>query len=687
MISIFKKLLFNRITLAQLISSALMLSTSLHAGFNNIAVIPQPSQMQVKEGQFEITANTQIILLNSSPQVKKSASIFLQRIKQSTGFNLEILELSKARKSNNSKLLLSLVSTEEIKGKEAYHISVDKNQIKLNASTNTGIFYGLQTLLQLLPVEIYSSSVISDIDWTVPCAIINDESRFEWRGYMLDVSRHFFNKDALLRQIDFLAMHKINRFHLHLTDDTGWRIEIKKYPRLSTVGAFYTVENENDKAIGGFYTQADLKEIVQYAEDRQVMIIPEIDLPGHARALAKSCPEVICNPESLITIKPHYDGVGPNVVCPSKEITYEIITDILTEVADIFPSPYIHLGGDEVSKRYWDKCKHCREGAGVEAGDSDAVKWGKLDLIPMFMRRLNDIARSLNKTMIGWDEIAENEIPEGAIIQSWRGGFPGLKAAERGHKVIMSPSPYLYLDYPEGRVTLEEVYHFKPFVRYDSKVIKNNVIGMEACLWTESVADSATIDYLTWPRMSALSESAWSPDKKLNYSNFMHKLKTHKKRLKLLGINHTPIHPGTLVARLTPDMQALKGDIIDIDLSPHIQEDGTWVMTATWDGANGLSTSESLLIIDNKVVQTLPAMSLGWRDLNNKTNLYVKDLKPKSTITLRMKLRRKEKELAKEIDTFCRIYIQKTDEEKSSSNQGSNKFSQARKDYEPKDFE
>lgn len=440
-------------------------------------------------------------------------------------------------------------------GIEGYTLTVQPDRIDLKASQPAGLFYAVQTLIQLMPPAVYQpASASNKIKIRIPCVEIKDRPRFGWRGLMLDVSRHFFPPEFIYRFIDFLAMHKLNTFHWHLVDDQGWRIEIKKYPKLTEVGAWRVDREANhwnarepqkpgEKATcGGFYTQDEIRDIVSYATNRYITIIPEIEMPGHTTAALAAYPEYSCSggPFSVLP-----GGVWPitDIFCAGKEETFIFLEDILTEVMDLFPSRFIHIGGDEATKTEWEKCPLCRERIQKE-GLKDVE-----ELQSYFIRRIERFLNSHERRLIGWDEILEGGLAPQATVMSWRGTQGGIDAARLGHDVVMSPTSHCYFDYYQGDpdveplaiggyLPLSRVYEFDPVPGELSAEESSFILGGQANLWTEYVSTPEHAEYMLFPRTAALAEAVWTlPDLK-DWTDFAARLEGQLARYKAAGINY-----------------------------------------------------------------------------------------------------------------------------------------------------
>ncbi len=517
-------------------------------------LIPQPVEMQQTGGLYEIIKTSTISY--DAPEALKIADMFSQKLNLSTGF------ATKPQKGNTGSIQFNLNKPAvPTLGKEGYTLVSSANGVVITANEPAGLFYGMQTLLQLLPKEIESKTTVN-VAWTVPAVKITDYPRFAWRGLMLDVSRNFFTKEEVEKYIDQMARYKYNTFHWHLTDDNGWRIEIKSLPKLTEVGAWRVPRygqfggraepKEGEKAtVGGFYTQSDIKEIIQFAQDRFVTILPEIDVPGHSMAAIASYPELSCTKDPNTKVNPgssfsewFKDGTFKmridNTLNPSDEKVYEFLDKVFTEMAAIFPNPYIHVGGDECYKGFWTK------DAGCQALMKKMNMTKPEELQAYFMKRVETILKSKGKKLIGWDEILEGGLAPEATVMSWRGIKGGIEAAKLGHYVVMSPTTFGYLDYQQGEETIEpqiyaglrlnKCYSFNPV---PDGVDAKYILGGQGNLWTEQVVTLHHAEYMTWPRAWALAEDFWSPDASKNWDNFIQRVEKQFDRSDLEGVNYS----------------------------------------------------------------------------------------------------------------------------------------------------
>ncbi len=482
-------------------------------------LIPYPEKVEIKNGSFLLTSET--ILICEDDFIK---SYFIEKIKEFTGIQLVSSNTKKKAKSN-SQIIFELDKSFEINNDEAYQLSITKNYIKLTANSTTGLFRGLQTIFQLIPPEIKSSKKGSPVN--LQCCTIEDKPRFKWRGLNLDCSRHFMTKDFIKRYIDILAYYKFNTLHWHLTDDQGWRIEIKKYPKLTQIGAWR--KESNDSIYGGFYTQDDIKEIVEYAKSRFINVVPEIEMPGHCLASLAAYPENSCTggPFEVTNLW----GVMKDVYCAGRDSTFYFLQDILDEVINLFPSEYIHIGGDEVLKDRWKACPKCQARIKQEGLKDEH------ELQSYFIQRIVNYLESKNKKAIGWDEILEGGLAKGAIVQSWRGYEGAIQAARQKHFTICSPTFYTYLNYEPDNVDLKTVYSFEPIPEELNDEEKKFILGGEANLWTE-YAPQETVDSKLFPRLLALSEVFWAFPQNKNYDDFYNRVQQTYSDLNALSIKY-----------------------------------------------------------------------------------------------------------------------------------------------------
>jgi hexosaminidase len=509
-----------------------------------LTIIPMPAKAVLNTGNFAITKNT--VIYCNSKELSTVAEYLVTKIAGATGFNLQIKEGS--GKGINFEISGTSDST---LGNEGYKLQVTPKNVVLTANKANGVFYGIQSLLQMLPPQIKSSSLQKDVEWKIPCVEIEDTPRFPWRGLMLDVSRHFFAKEEVKAYIDQLAEYKMNVFHWHLSDDQGWRIEIKSLPKLTEIGAWRAErvgdwwqrnprEENEPVTYGGFYTHEDIKEVVQYAKDRFVEVVPEIDVPGHSLSTIVAYPEISCTQTVKdINVGNKFYTVDENSLCPGKELTFEYLDKIFTEIALLFPSDYIHVGGDECYKGFWSKCPDCQKRI-----QNEKLK-DTYELQSYFIKRLEKMLEAKNKKLVGWDEILEGGLAPNATVMSWRGMENGIQAAKAGHQVIMTPTNHCYLDLYQGEPSVEpatysmcrlsDSYQFEPV---PEGVDPSLILGGQGNLWSEAVPTFRHAEYMTWPRGWALAEVFWSSKENRNWENFVKRVEDHFVRADFGKINY-----------------------------------------------------------------------------------------------------------------------------------------------------
>lgn len=503
-----------------LIASALICTCQLeqtregaHTPMNTIMLLlPRPKEIILKEGFYNLKSNCAI---TAKGNARHSASILADEINKLTNYNITIND----RKGN---IILSIERPLKVDD-ESYRISITPGLIQLSSHSETGLFRATSTLLQLFMLS-HSENSTGPIE--IPCAEIGDAPAFRWRGLNLDCVRHFLSKEYILRTIDVLALYRMNVLHLHLTDDQGWRLEIQKYPKLTEVGAWRV---ESGKKYGGFYSQKEMKEIIDYATQRHITVVPEIEMPGHAQAALAAYPALSCtgNPIEVSTRW----GIHKDVFCAGKEETFKFLEDVLDEVIRLFPSKYIHIGGDECLMLRWKRCPLCQKRM-REEGISDV----KL-LQGYFLRRIESYLKSKGKIAIGWDEIIDGGLPANVIVQSWR-GFRGAEfAASSKHDTIVSPTSHCYFDYGLTYTGLEKVHSFSPIPPMLPLGDEEYILGSEACMWTEFTPESK-INFMLYPRLIVLSEALWSHPAGKNFSEFLTRLRAHYRIFSALGVQY-----------------------------------------------------------------------------------------------------------------------------------------------------
>lgn len=504
-------------------------------------IIPQVTTHEARAGAFVLSQDT--VLVAQGGAVNEAEKL-AARLRSSTGFALPVQS-----QPTGNVIALTLDSSLAHLGDEGYVLEVTPAHIDIRASQVAGLFYAGITLLQLLPPAVFSDAPQANVTWSVSCCRVEDQPRFKWRGMHLDVARHFMPMEFVKKFIDLLALHKMNTFHWHLTEDQGWRLEIKKYPKLTQVGAWRKetrAGHERDGAgfdgvpHGGFYTQEEAREVVAYAAARHINVVPEIEMPGHAQAAIAAYPELGNTGEKLEVWSQF--GVNKHVV-NVEESTVLFYQDVLREVLDIFPSQFIHVGGDECPKDEW------RESARAQARMNELGLKDEHELQSWFIRRMDDFLNKHGRTLIGWDEILEGGLAQNAVVMSWRGEDGGIAAAKAGHDVVMAPNRYVYFDYYitedkaneplaiGGFLPLDKVYGYEPIPSSLSADEGKRVLGAQGELWTEYMKTPAMVEYMAFPRVCALSEVVWSPAHK-DYADFLERMKTHTQRLDVLKVNY-----------------------------------------------------------------------------------------------------------------------------------------------------
>ncbi len=527
------------ISLLSLFILLILMSCSNQTVDRNVSIIPQPSKLEVNDGEFEITKTTKLYV--SDNVLDGTARFLSEKINSTSHFELAVV--NEKPKKNYVAFILS--DSLELT-KEGYQLKVFESGIEIGAKTPEGIFYGLQSLLQLLPSEVESPQFVQKMKWIVPFVSIEDEPRFQWRGMHLDVCRHFVPLENIKKHLDMMAMLKLNTFHWHLTEDQAWRIEIKKYPLLTEIGS-KRIEGEGHE-YGGYYTQEDIKEIVKYAADRYIQVVPEIELPGHALAALTAYPEFSCTggPFKVRNVW----GVEPDVYCAGKEETFQFLEDVIEEVVSLFPSEYFHIGGDECPKDRWKECPECQKRIKQEELEDEH------QLQSYFIKRIEKVLLAHNKKMIGWDEILEGGLAESAAVMSWRGEEGGIEAANQGHDVVMTPGNWCYLDHYQGdnRVepvaiggytSLKEVYEYEPLPKELKFDKQHHILGTQGNVWTEYMYTPDLVEYRVYPRLIALAEVNWAVPGNRVYDDFIVRLDNIHRRMDFLGINyHIPLPEG-----------------------------------------------------------------------------------------------------------------------------------------------
>jgi hexosaminidase len=516
-------------------------------------IVPVPSMIKMLTGTYTIKDSSDLLFTAGNAELKKTAELFAEQLINAGGPVLKILGVGKDYKSLPG---IILVVKPVDKPSEGYELKITQRNIIITGESAAGVFYGIQSLLQLLPPEVFANKAQStEVRWEVPCLDIKDRPRYPYRGMHLDVSRHFFPKEFIKRYIDLIAMYKMNTFQWHLTDDNGWRIEIKKYPKLMSISAWRVDREElpwkkrppqkpGEKATyGGYYTQDEVREIIAYAKERYVTIIPEIEMPAHCLGVLAAYPQLSCT-GGPFTVAPGDYSPNLDIFCAGNDSTFRFIEDVLSEVIELFPSSYIHIGGDEAKKTRWQECPKCQARM-----KSEGLKNEK-ELQSWFIKKVEKFLQTKNKKLIGWDEILEGGLAPEATVMSWRGIDGGISAARQGHDVIMTPTSYCYFDFYQadtnfepkaigGFTTLKKVYSFEPIPAELTPAQSKHILGAQGNLWTEYIPTTKQAEYMAVPRMIALAEVVWSQKKDRNWKDFRYRMKDQFKRLDHMQVNYS----------------------------------------------------------------------------------------------------------------------------------------------------
>jgi hexosaminidase len=534
---------------------------SANPGANGPSIVPRPAQMKVLPGAFQLTESTPIQVAGDDPQLAAVADLLAEALQQRTRFRLRVAHHAQPDGLAGGIVLQTTADTADADD-ASYTLVVNPDHVSLSAPQPRGVFYATQTLQQTLtnvPAE-SSSAAAGPHAWRLPCVEIHDRPRYRWRGMLLDCGRHFMDVALVKRYVDLLALHKMNVLHWHLTEDQGWRIEIKRYPALTGVGAWRGTGVER---YGGFYTQEDIRDIVAYAARRFVTVVPEIELPGHCGAALAAMPELSCTGGPFEVSRRW--GVHQDLFCAGNDATFEFLENVLDEVLALFPSRYVHIGGDECPKQCWAACPKCQarmRAAGL--ADEDALQ-------SYFIKRIEAYLSSRGRRLVGWDEILEGGLAPNATVQSWRGMQGAIAAATAGHDVISSPTSHCYLDYAQARLPgeptwmgylpLAQCYAFEPTPTELTPAQAHHVLGLEANMWTEH-APPSRVDWQVFPRLCALAEVAWSPPDARDYADFTRRMRVHYRRLDALGVTYF-IPPPTIAPETTTFDESIVVELIN----------------------------------------------------------------------------------------------------------------------------
>jgi len=499
-------------------------------------IIPLPAKFESLVGIFLLTPATVIL---TDPANQKNAASLQRLLTLPTGYPIQIR--GDEHKGKNA-ILLQLDQGLGSLGEEGYQLEVLPDSVVVRAFRTPGIFYGIQTLRQLLPIEIEDRTPVPGVKWFIPCLRIEDKPRFPWRGFMLDEGRHFHGKETVLLTLDLMALQKLNKLHWHLTEDQGWRIEIKKYPKLTEVGSYRVGTSQsfgnshNGEPHGGFYTQDEIREIITYASERHITVVPEIEMPGHSLAALASYPELSCT-GGPFKVATHF-GIFSDIYCAGKDATFDFLEDVLDEILDLFPSPVIHIGGDEAPKARWKTCPYCQKRIRKEGlKDEHALQ-------TYFTDRIARHLSSKGRRVMGWNEILNNHLVGGSVVQFWAGNRKHLVNVilTKNQPVVMSTYLDAYLDHSYSLMPLSRAYHYEPVPAELNEDRYNCILGLEFPLWSEWVPDRPRLDYQVYPRLTAMAETGWTPKEKKSFPNFVSRLNKFQDRLTRLGVGFAPLN-------------------------------------------------------------------------------------------------------------------------------------------------
>jgi hexosaminidase len=544
--------MMNKLNRALLAGAMALTCASCYTGglTADYEVIPRPREVNVTQGKsFLLNKNIRIAYPEGDDLLKRNAEFLAGYIGRSIGHTPKVKAVADGKQERYA---ITLAINPDIANKEGYTLTVTEQGVTIEGQTANGVFYGIQTLRKAIPAETGGENIL------LPPGVIKDEPRFSYRGMHLDVGRHFFPVDFIKKYIDLLALHNMNTFHWHLTEDQGWRIEIKKYPKLTEIGSkrSSTVIGRNsgkfdDKPYGGFYTQDEARDIVKYAAERYITVIPEVDLPGHMLAALAAYPELGCTGGPYEVARTW--GVFSDVLCLGNDKTMQFLEDVMDEIVDIFPSTYIHIGGDEAPRTRWKACPKCQARIKAEGLKADREHTAEDRLQTWCMTRIEKRLNSKGRQIIGWDEILEGDIAPNAVVMSWRGSEGGIKAAQMGHDVIMTPNTHCYFDYYQtadkeheplaigGFLPIDKVYELEPTASLTEEQAKH-ILGAQANIWTEYIPTTEHVEYMALPRMAALAEVQWTLPEKKDFTDFTGRLPRLTQLYRRDGLNYHVAH-------------------------------------------------------------------------------------------------------------------------------------------------
>lgn len=608
-------------------------------------IVPAPRIATVADGAFPLTAETRIVT-DGSDAVQSVASLLAERLRTATGFPLPV-QSPRASSAADNTIVLRLGGSDPALGHEGYALEVTPRRVTITAPGHSGLLYGTQTLRQMLPPQVESRTKAAGVAWDIPAGRVYDYPRYPWRGLLVDSSRHIQSVPFLLRTLDLMAYHKMNVFHWHITDDPGWRMESKKYPRLTQVGAWRT--ERNGDRYGGFYTQDEIRKVVRYAAERGITVVPEIEMPGHSAGALAAYPFLACKPGNYEVYRVS-EGIAS--VCPGKESTYRFFQEVLDETMTLFPSKIIHIGGDEVDKRPWRECPDCQATIRQHnLADEDALQHH-------FIKRMAEYLESKGRRLMGWNEIMQGgPLPKGVVMQQWVDPQSGAVAARAGNDVVISPTAWAYFDYSYDTIPLRKVYEAEPTPAGLTPEERKRVLGPQGNLWTETRPTDASVDDYTWPRLIALAEVGWSAPERRDWDDFQSRMRTaHYDRLALRGLGdlaltgdalkarllaHSVFNAGKPVGTWTPQTVSEAFKDMEWDITPHIAGPGPYEVRMAYDaGASGLQLKGAWLLEDGReVASDIHDGFTGHRAESNRFRLPLEAYKPGARYTVRVRAR------------------------------------------------
>jgi hexosaminidase len=604
-----------------------------------MAIIPRPVKLETGDGVFTLTSST---VISSAPETSPSARVLADMLDQPTGFNLETTNGAPVR---GSCIRLEAAPPDATLGNEGYTLEVTPKDVLIRAKGAAGFFYAFETLRQLLPPQALADQPQEGVAWTMPCVKIEDYPRFAWRGLMLDVARHFESPEFVKDLLDVMAFYKLNVFHWHLTDDQGWRIEIKRYPKLMEIGSRRSQTGNDKTPHSGFYTQAEIRDIVAYAQARNITIVPEIEMPGHSVAALAAYPELSCRGGPFKVAQTW--GVMHDVYCAGNETTFIFLENVLTEILDLFPGKYVHIGGDECPKDRWRECAKCQARIKAEGlKDED-------ELQSYFISRISRFLVSKGRRPVGWDEILEGGLPEGTTVMSWHEDSGAIAAADAGHDAVMAPESQTYFDYyqsrdiahepraSDGYLPLQAVYDFEVLPEELKGDEAAHILGGQAQLWGEYMPNAAQVMYMAFPRATALAETLWTPACEKDYADFMARLQMHRAKLDAMKIHYHPFENAAVFGEWKPNEIGERFVRREWDLTPYLTKAGTCEVTFQYSsGAHRLDISKAELLENGSPVSyDRHDGTTGWHDSGNQYRLSLDALHPSSKYSLRATVR------------------------------------------------